>query len=235
MKTLTKIVTFIALVTLTIFGAYVLYIHGDFIKMLPSKINKNNIISNIANIHNQNKNPKENPTSAFQEPKVGKPGEIFIHENGFEIGKNQFKTQTTKETVVMEKGRVKQVSYKTNKDSVFLYTIGQEDTKAFAKHKLTDNGEKYYFSGQAWEHNIHPYFSSIASWANENKQDVIIVIDFEYTSKDDIAAEYITLRAFSAKDLGKSLSVNTTFHQYADQKILDYKTLDYVREKPKEI
>lgn len=227
MKTVIKIITFIALVCVATFGAYVLYQNGDLARFFPDNTARKDMVAQ--NTENPDTNsPKQNDNpNAFITPKVGNPDEIFIHENGFEYGKANFKMQSTNETVDSDKNRVKQVSFRLTKRNVPLYATGPDDTKAFSQHQLTNNGAKYYFAGTAWRQNMHPYLHDISKWINDNNTDVIVVVTFDYSKETDTAAEYVTLRAFSLADLGETLSINTTFHQYADGKALDYKTRDY--------
>lgn len=233
MRTVIKSITFIALVCITIFGAYVLLHNGDFARFFPDKTAEKDTVAQTAENPNNNsskenkKKAEEKGPNAFVTPEVGNPSEVFVHENGFEYGKKNFEKQGVNETVKMDKNRVSQVSFRLTKESALLYYTGPEDAKPFTQHQLTENGAKYYFAGTAWRENIHPYLSSLASWMNKNKKNVIVVVTFEYSNDADTAAEYVTLRAFSLEDLGKTLSVNTTFHQYAKDKALDYKTRDY--------
>lgn len=230
MRTIIKSITFIALVCVTIFGAYVLYQNGDLTRFFPDNTAGKDTVAQSTKNHDNNpsKNTKKKKDpKAFVAPTVGNPSEVFVHENGFEHGKENFKKQGVHETVDMDKGRVSQVSFRLAQDSVLLYSVGPEDTKAFTEHQLTENGATYCFAGTAWQQNMHPYLSSIAQWMKDNKTNVIVVVTFEYSDDKDTAAEYVTLRAFSLEDLGKTLSVNTTFHQYTKDKALDYKTKNY--------
>lgn len=233
MRTIIKSITFVALICVALFGAYVLHQNGDFGRLFPDSTAGKDTVAQTDKNSNDNssekykKKAKEKGPNAFVIPVVGKPSEVFVHENGFEYGKKRFEKQGVKETVKMDKNRVSQVSFRLTKDSELLYCTGPEDAKPFAEHQLTEDGAKYYFSGITWQNNIHPYLSSMAKWMKDNKKNVIVVVTFEYSDDADTAAEYVTLRAFSLEDLGKTLSVNTTFHQYAEDKALDYKTREY--------
>lgn len=233
MKTVIKAITFIALVCVALFGAYVLQQNGDFARFFPdSTSGKDTLAHNTAN---PNKNPspenskksKEGNPNAFVEPTVGNPDEIFVHEKGFEYGKKNFEKQGFQEAVKIDKGKVSQISFRLTRDNIPLYLMGPGNENAFSSHRLTKDGAEYCFASTAWRKNIRPYLSSIYRWIIENKKDVIMVFNFEYTDDTDTAAEYITLRAFSLDDLGKTLSVNTTFHQYSDGRALDYKAREY--------
>lgn len=229
MKTVIRIITFIALVCVAAFGAYALYQNGDIARFFPDNTAGKDTITQNEENPNKNVSPQkdEKHPNTFVAPNVGNPAEIFIHENGFEYGKTSFKMQGVNETVSSDKNRVKQVSFRLTKDKIPLYATGPADAKAFSEHQLTKNGAKYYFAGAAWRQNIHPYLHDISKWIRDNSTDVIVVVTFEYSKETDTAAEYVTLRAFSREDLGETLSVNTTFHQYADGQALDYKTRNY--------
>lgn len=233
MKTVIKSITFIALVCVVLFGAYVLHQNGDFARFFPDNTaGKDSLAHSTANTNENSpkkdtKKTKEKDPNAFVEPTVGEPNEIFVHANGFEYGKKNFEKQGFQETVKIDKGKVSQVSFRLTKENIPLYLMGPGDANAFASHRLTKDGPEYCFASTAWRKNMRPYLSSIYKWIIENKKDVIMVFNFEYSDDKDTAAEFITLRAFSLNDLGKALSISTTFHQYSDGGALDYKAREY--------
>lgn len=233
MKTVIKSITFIALICVAAFGAYVLQQNGDFARFFPDNTaGKDSLAHSTANANKSSpkkntKKPKEKDPNAFVEPTVGNPDEIFVHANGFEYGKKNFEKQGFQEAVKIDKGKVSQISFRLKRENIPMYLMGPGDENAFSSHRLTKDGAEYCFASTAWRKNMRPYLSSIYRWIIDNKKDVIMVFNLEYSDDKDTAAEFITLRAFSLDDLGKTLSVNTTFHQYSDDGALDYKTREY--------
>lgn len=233
MKTVIKSITFIALICVAAFGAYVLQQNGDFARFFPDNTaGKDSLAHSTTNTNKSSpkkdiKKPKEKDPNAFVEPTVGNPDEIFVHANGFEYGKKNFEKQGFQEAVKIDKGKVSQISFRLKRENIPMYLMGPGDENAFSSHRLTKDGAEYCFASTAWRKNMRPYLSSIYRWIIDNKKDVIMVVNLEYSDDKDTAAEFITLRAFSLDDLGKTLSVNTTFHQYSDDGALDYKTREY--------
>lgn len=169
-----------------------------------------------------------NYTVPFVQPKFGNPQETFVHENGFEIGKTPFQHTDAPEASIEDAfGRPETVVVrydgKTNASPDF--NIPSNLRSLFLKATLSRQGKQYIFATDAWYENIAPCLKSIAKFAKDNKKPAVLVFTFKYKNNDDKAAEYVSLKAFSQKDLGKALSLNVTFHNFKENSELDYAKL----------
>lgn len=161
----------------------------------------------------------------FVQPKFGNPQEAFIHENGFEIGKTPFQHTDSPEARIddaYDRPETVVVRYGGKTNTAPDFNTSSDFRSLFLKAPLSRQGKQYIFATDAWRENISPCLKSIAKFAKDNKKPVVLVFTFKYNHQDDKAAEYVTLKAFSQKDLGKALSLNVTFHNFRENSELDY-------------
>lgn len=169
-----------------------------------------------------------NYTVPFVQPKFGNPQEAFVHENGFEIGKTPFQHTNSPEASIDDlhnRPETVVVRYGGKTNTAPNFDAPTDFHSLFLKAPLSRQGKQYIFATDAWHENISPCLKSIAKFAKDNKKPVVLVFNFKYKNDDDRAAEYVTLKAFSQKDLGKALSLNVTFHNFRENSELDYAKL----------
>lgn len=169
-----------------------------------------------------------NYTVPFVQPKFGNPQEAFVHENGFEIGKTPFQHTDSPEASIddlYDRPETVVVRYDGKANAAPNFNASSDFHSLFLKAPLSRQGKQYIFATDAWHENISPCLKSIAKFAKDNKKPVVLVFTFKYNHQDDKAAEYVTLKAFSQKDLGKALSLNVTFHNFRENSELDYAKL----------
>lgn len=169
-----------------------------------------------------------NYTVPFVQPKFGNPQEVYVHENGFEIGKTPFQHTDSPEASIddlYDRPETVVVRYDGKANAAPDFNTSSDFHSLFLKAPLSRQGKQYIFATDAWHENISPCLKSIAKFAKDNKKPVVLVFTFKYNHQDDKAAEYVTLKAFSQKDLGKALSLNVTFHNFRENSELDYAKL----------
>lgn len=235
MRYVLKIISLAGLIVLCIFGAAVIWQSNDLQRFLPQQTQETDPMQTPAQEPNTTKNP-DGDAVTFRQPVLYVDGQeyagscdvVYIHENGFEVGKKTYRDQTATPSVTYdEQGRLSGFSVRITPDTLLMYSVAPAEGAAFVNHEFADQAPLVPVTDHTWRDAMHPYLTNIASYVKESGNDVVMVINLEYDGENDRAPHYIDLKAFSVKDLGATCSVWATFYNYDPKQQVDYVHMTY--------
>lgn len=225
-----KILTVLGLAGLCAFGFMALKDTPEMQKLLPS--NDPVVIDKApkpSSETNEEKDPDalpkfEAPTLTLGDETMDKniKQTVYLHENGFEVGKTNYKDVTTSPNVSYDnKGRLLRFAVRITDETKLMYTSAPSDS-AFTQRTLAKDAPDVQTTDHTWRYALHPYMNALTDYVSKNKTDVIIVVELQYRTDNDKIPHYIDLKAFSEQDLGKGCNVWTTFYNYDPARQVDY-------------
>lgn len=175
-------------------------------------------------------NADEQAKPTFQHPQLFVDGELtegttniaFIHEKGFEVGKDRYKDTTDKPSVQNDdKKRLYRYSVRIAPDDAIMYPGGPEqgptEPQTFAK-----DAPAISVTNHTWRYALQPYLSAISDFVKTNDLPVVLVAECRYNTLNDTVPHYVDIKAFTPDDLGQSCNIWVTFYNTDPTRQLDY-------------
>lgn len=235
MRHMLKIISLAGLIALCVFGTTVIWQNNDLQRFLPQQTQESDPVRTPSQ-EQSDADAAGAETVTFRQPVLYIDGQeyegscdvVYVHENGFEVGKEAYRDQTSTPSVTYdEQGRLSGFSMRITPETLRMYSVEPNKGAAFVNHEFADQAPLVPVTDHTWRDAMHPYLTNIASYVKASGSDVVVVIGLEYDGENDRAPHYIDLKAFSVKDLGATCSVWATFYNYDPGQQVDYVHLTY--------
>lgn len=243
MRYVLKSITLIGLICVCVFAATVLWESNDLQRFLPQQTQEQDPAETNDNTSDGDaatSDGRETTQVTFQAPSLYVNGQLtnatndlaYIHENGFEVGKEALRDQSVTPAVEYDdQGRLSAYTVRITPDTVLVYSVEPSDGAAFVAHQFAKDAPLVPVTDDAWRYAMHPYLNAVGDYVRKSGQGVVMRIELDYDGNDDDQApRYIDLKAFSAEDLGTTCSVWVTFANRDPERPVDYEALAYFGE-----
>lgn len=229
MRQIMKFCTLAAALALYVFGAYTL--RDEIHRFLPQQRTEFETAAPMdENKAENDAGDAEKPR--FQHPQLVLDGEltegtndlVFVHENGFEVGKERYKDATAEPDVQMDdKRRLHRFSVRIDPENVAMYSVGPEKDPV-EPCIFAEGAPDVMLTNHTWRYAVHPYLNALTKFAHEAKSPVVMVVECRYNTANENVPHYVDLKAFTPDDMGGSCSVWVTFYNTDPKRQLDYST-----------
>lgn len=243
-RTILKILTALGLVGVCLFGMTGIVSTGELARFAPQKTQSTQAAAKATATDAADPTKTKNKTDddgtdvslpAFTMPtlydtdgnavKGDSSNIVYIHKKGFEVGKTAHENQTVVPTVTSDNmNRVGDIAVRVTPYSRLTYTLTPKTTDAFVARTIAADAPTVRMTDDAWRHGLQTYLSAISDYVRTSGTDVILVIELSYHDATSTVPDYIDLKAFSAKDLGKACSIWVTVHNDDETRPVDYTT-----------